>query len=242
MHLYLPKEEEGRDLCWEYDLPRRLCEYLGINNQAAIPIVGSVFRMDKPPAISKLLEKAGVRQVDFDFSSLEDEFTKDDQKMKALVTRTRDTHLSTPSVEEDLVPSIETVSVDRLVAPRLEHHGDSSLAETWSQMELRENRSISRATPTTRPYSYEAAISFSNSGGRLPGTQETSYQKVLENVVDVARNRAVNDVFEAGHPRFDSSSASIIVEALSDHLVREVFATRSYDRNFKLGAAGELYV
>ena len=53
LRLYLPKDEVGHDVCFESDLPRRLCVYLEITVPGAPGVIGGVFRKDSLAVIDK---------------------------------------------------------------------------------------------------------------------------------------------------------------------------------------------
>ena len=66
---------------------------------------------------------------------------------------------------------------------------------------------------------------------------EPVYKKILENVVNIARKRANYGILDTG----GGDTAEPIVHAVS-YNTTEVFSSRFYERDFKIGAAGELYV
>ena len=69
--------------------------------------------------------------------------------------------------------------------------------------------------------------------------QETAYKRILENVVSVARQRVLSGVFESTESSIGGPGAT---EALTQEAIRTAFATRTQERDFKVGAAGELYM
>lgn len=99
LRLYLPKDEAERDVCFESDLPRRLCTFLGITDPSASGVIGGVFRKDNSVVIDRILEKAGVSQNDCDFAALDEELgaSEVESDVDHLVETTSDIRLSTPS-------------------------------------------------------------------------------------------------------------------------------------------------
>lgn len=69
--------------------------------------------------------------------------------------------------------------------------------------------------------------------------QETAYKRILEQVANVARQRVQSGVFESTGL---SVGVPVAIEALPQETIREAFAPRSQERDFKIGAAGELYM
>ena len=204
LQFYLPKDEVERDVCLESDLPRRLCSFLEITDPAAPGVIGGLFRKDNPAVINKILEKAGVGQVDFDFPVLDEELgsLEADWGADSLVQATSNIKLSAPD------------SRQRPQSP-------VGLEGTPSQNE--------NAADTARAL-YQ---------GRQHQTQEKAYRRILENVVDVARSRIKSGLFEstgffANHP--------VAIKALPQETIREAVGGRTQERDFQVGAAGELYV
>ena len=69
--------------------------------------------------------------------------------------------------------------------------------------------------------------------------QETAYKRILEHVVNVARQRVLSDVFESAGFSIENPVAT---EALPPDLNRTAFAPRTQERDSKVRAAGELYM
>ena len=205
LRLYLPKDEVERDVCLEFDLPHRLCSFLGITDEKAPGIIGGVYRKDNQTVIERILENAGVGQVDCDFAAM-------------------DGVLEDPEADSDVETLVESAGVGRHVTP---------------------SRALRPYTPSTWEKSNER-ISGSDNIVRSPSNQdwrkialEAAYKRVLENTVNVARQRAACGVFESTGISTQHRTAT---KALSQDSIREAFQTRSYDRDFQMGAAGELYV
>ena len=212
LRLYLPKDEAERDVCFESDLPRRLCTFLGITEPGASGVIGAIFRKDNPLVIDKILEKAGVSQNDCDFAALDRELgaSEAESDVETLVEATSNIMLSTPS------------SGPRLYTP--------SGSARW-----RERHSRSESAEDVRD---EIIPSSSHQEERIEA-QETAYKRILEHVVNVARQRVHSGVFEStGY----STENPVATEALPQDLIRTAFATRTQERDFKVGAAGELYM
>ena len=69
--------------------------------------------------------------------------------------------------------------------------------------------------------------------------QEKAYKCVLEHVVNVAKRCVSSGVFESTGVAIRGLVAT---KALTRDTLREAFATRTQERDFKIGAAGELYM
>ena len=212
LRLYLPKDEAERDVCFESDLPRRLCTFLGITDPGAPGVIGGVFRKDNPLVIDKILEKAGVSHNDCDFAALdrEVELLEAESDVETLVEATSNIRLSTPSYGS-------------------RPHTPSGSAR-W-----RERHSRSGSAENVRN---EMMPSSSHQEERIEA-QETAYKHILENVVNVARQRVLSGVFESTGV---STKNPVATEALPQDVIRTAFATRTQERDFKVGAAGELYM
>ena len=211
LQLYLPKDEAERDVCFESDLPRRLCTYLAINDPGASAVIGGVFRKDNPVVIDRILEKAGVSQYDGDFAALDEEFepSKIDSDIDTLVEATGSIRPSTP------------ISGPRSYTP-----------SGWARW--REDRPGSESA---KPVRDEVMPSSSRQEQREP--QDIAYKRLLEHVVNVARRRVLAGVVE---PIGLWDENLVATEALPQDIIQTAFATRTQERYFKVGAAGELYV
>ena len=210
--LYLPKDETERDVCFESDLPRRLCAFLGITDPGASGVLGGVFRKDNPVVIDRILEKAGVSQNDCDFAALDDE-------------------LGVPEAESDVETLVEATSSIRLSTPS---SGPRPYTPSgWASW--RERHSGSGSAENVR----DEIVRSSSQQERQGDAQETAYKRILEQVVNVARQRVASGDFELTGCSINNPIAT---EALPQDIIGAAFATRSQERNFKVGAAGELYM
>lgn len=212
LRLYLPKDEVERDVCFESDLPRRVCTFLSITDLRAPGVIGGLFRKDNSDVIDKILENSGVGQVDCDFDALDEELEASEagSDVETLVEAAGNITLSTPS------------SSPRAYTP-----------SSWARR--RERRSGSENAEDVRD---NIMPSPSYQEGQREA-QETAYKRVLENVVNVARQRVNSDVFESTGVSVRGPVATI---ALPQGTIREAFTTRTQERDFKVGAAGELYM
>ena len=212
LRLYLPKDEVERDVCFESDLPRRLCVFLSITDPGAPGVIGGVFRKDNPGVIDKILENAGVGQVDCDFAALDKELggSEDESDVETLVEATSNVRLSTPS------------SGPRPYTP-----------SGWARW--RERQSGSTNAEDVRDMSMPSP----SDQERQRDAQETAYKSILEHIVNVARQRVHSGVFETTGVSIRGSATT---KALPQETIRNAFAARTQERDFKLGAAGELYM
>ena len=212
LRLYLPKDEIERDVCFESDLPRRLCKFLSISDSGAPGVIGGVFRKDNPIVIDKILEHAGVGQVDCDFAALDEELGASEagSDIETLVEATSNIRLSTlSSGPRPYIPSDWARRRER--QPGSENVGDVR----------------NKIMPST---SYQE---------RQIEAQETAYKRILEHVVNVARQRVHSGIFESTGV---SVRGPVATTALPQEILREAFATRTQERDIKVGAAGELYM
>ena len=212
LRLYLPKDEADRDVCLEFDLPRRLRTFLGITDPGASGIIGGMFRKDNPVVIDRILEKAGVSQNDCDFAALDEELGASEAELnvETLVEATSNIRLSSSS------------SGPRPYTPS----GGAGWRETQSRSENAEDvRDEIMPSSSYKEWQSEA--------------QELVYKRILEHVVNVARQRVLSGVFESTG---SSIGGPMATEALPQEAIRTAFATRTQERDFKVGAAGELYM
>ena len=211
LRLYLPKDDVERDVCFESDLPHRLCVLLDIIDPGAACVIGGVFRKDNPVVIDKILENAGVGQVECDFAALDEELEAlaDESDVETLVEETSNVRLSTPSPGP------------RLYTPS----GRAGRGESQSRSANAEDvRNMSTPSPSYQERQREA---------------ETAYKSILEHIVSVARQRVHSSVLETTGASIRSPMA---IQALPQETIRKAFAARTQERDFKLGAAGELYM
>lgn len=216
LQLYLPKDEVERDVCFESDLPRRLCTFLEITDPSASAVIGSVFRKDNPIVIDRILEKAGVSQVDFDFTAL-------------------DEHSGATNAESEVGSDVETlVNVTDNVRSSIPISDPGSYTphdrSTW-----RERHSGSEHSEYVR----DEVMSSSSDQERQREAHEAAYKRILEHVVKVARQRANSGVFESTGSFTENPVAT---GALTWEISRKIFATRTQERDFNVGVAGELYM
>lgn len=171
-----------------------------------------MFRKDNLAVIDRILENAGVGQVEGDFAALNEEFgaAEPNSEGEAVAEATNDVRLSTPSPG----PSRYTPS-------------------GWASWRDKRSRSANAddGRETVRPNSTLQELSTQ--------TQETAYKGVLENLVNIARARVHSGIFETSGVSVQGAAST---RALPSEMIREAFAARTQERDFKLGAAGELYV
>ena len=210
LRLYLPKDEIEFDICLESDLPRRLCAFLNITDPGATSVVGSVFRKDNLAVIDKVLEKAGVSQVDCDFAALDAELGSVDDDLDT----------------ETLVEAVSSVGISS-PGPRPRLYTPSGRTR-WNESQSSNTENIRNTSPLSHADQEQQTE-----------PQDAAYKSVLENVVNIARQRVHSGIFETiGLP----VQGRIANNALPLETVREAFVARGKDRDFKLGAAGELYM
>ena len=226
LFLYLPKDEADRIVCIEYELPRKLREFLNITDPGAESVLGAVFRQHGPAIIERILEKAGVTHVSIsDYTELEEQITR----------------MQPDGERPDGQP------VDEIPGPQQEEELASEQQDTeyrnfaWSQMQT---------TPSPRPRNSPASAApnqalnllMPTSGQFRPSVNEdqsVSYKKILENVITIARRRAAGNMF-SGVGSCDNIFS--MLDSLSSEVVKQGFGSRSIDRDRRVGAAGELYV
>jgi len=231
LRLYLPKDEVERDVCLESDLPRTVCTFLSITDSGAPGVIGAVFRKDNPAVIDKILENAGVGQVDCDFAALDEELGASEagSDVETLVEATSNIRLPTPS--SDVETLVEATSNIRLSPPS---SGPRSYTPSgWARW--RERQSGSESAEDVR----DRILPNPSYQERQRDAQETAYKRVLEHLVNVARQRVHSAVFESTGV---SIQGPVATTALPQEIIREAFATRTQERDFKVGAAGELYM
>lgn len=208
----MPKHEADRDVCLEFDLPRRLCTFLGITDPGASGVIGGIFRKDNLVVIDRILEKAGVSQNDCDFAALDEE-------------------LGASEAVSDVETLVETTSNTRLASS---NSGPRTYTTSgWARG--RERQSRSEIAEDVR----DEIMPSSSYQERQRQAQETAYKRILEHVVNVARQSVLSGVFESTG---SSIEGPVATEALPQEAIRTAFPTRTQERDFKVGAAGELYM
>lgn len=212
LRLYLPKDEVECDVCFESDLPRKLCTFLSITDPDAPGVIGAVFRKNNPVVVDKILESAGVGQVDCDFAALDEE-------------------LGTPEAGLDCETLVEATSRIRLSTPSA-----ASRPYTPSGWARRGDRQ-SGSKDAEDVHNIIPSPSYQE---QLIDAQETAYKRVLEQVVNLARQRVNPGTLESAGL---SIGDPVTIGALPQSIIQKAFATGSQERDlFKIGAAGELYV
>ena len=205
LRMYLPKDQEDREVCFERQLPKRLCEFLKVTDKAAEGVIGSIFRKDNPRVLNRILDDAGVGQVNCDFEALNAKFAENEPEIEELVESTRNVRLSSPS------------------PLRTHESGRQSSGHGYYSPRSTAAAGTQRSTPTPRPQSTTQACS--------------AYEEVLKNVVNIARKRVKSGIFQTA-----TAGLSMTSDSLANVVIKEAFAYGSQDRDFMLGAAGELYV
>jgi hypothetical protein len=222
LRVYLPQEEDDYELCLQGEFPSKFGEYLGISTPQALSVLGGILRLSSPTAIDKHLEREGVGQVDCPV-----DVPDDDSNLTTLVDLTE--HLELANRERDeqgqSTALLETRPQEALTIPTPHRSTSSSFVDT------------PRATP--RSFADTPTATPSPSNLRLASPPEPAYLQILENIVQVSRRRVVSGFFETG--AFSSETVST-GESLSAGVIRTVFGRGCPDREFKIGAAGELYV
>lgn len=213
LRLYLPKDEVERDVCFESDLPRRLCTFLSVVDKAALGVIGAVLRKDNPIVIDRILENAGVGQVDCNFAALDEE-------------------LGTPESGSDIEILAEATSSIRLLNPTSAPRPRTSSG--WSVR--REGRSGGEDAEAVG----DKVILDSSHQEQPKVAHEAAYKRVLKQVVRVARKRVQSGVFQSTGLSVGDGDA-MAIKPLPQKTIQEAFAIGSPDRDFKVGAAGELY-
>ena len=243
LRFYLPKDELDLEVCFERHLPRRLCQYMGINDTVAKGVIGAVFRKNNPAVIDRILDDAGVGQVECDLAALDAEsaIENDDSTAETINELTRNLRLST-SLDAEPVEGEDDLNVETLIGLTRDVRLSARNPEPrpWRPSERPRQPEGGRYSgvadvlngPVPNTTTFPAAE-------QLATTQEAAYKKVLENVVNVARQGVQSGVFEATGLR---AGGLVPVHALSREIINEAFGARTKDRDFKLGAAGELYM
>lgn len=185
---------------------------MGITDPGALGIIGSIFRKDNPVVIDRILEKAGVSQYDCDFAALGE-------------------GLGVSEAESDVEAPVDATSNIRLSTPSSGPRPSTPSGRAgW-----REKHSESGSAENVR----DETMQSSSDQERQIKAQQTAYKRILENVVNVARHRVLSGVLEStGY----SAENPLATEALSEEIKRTAFPTHTQERDFKVGAAGELYM
>lgn len=253
LRLYLPKDEVERDVCFESDLPRKLCAFLGITDPGAPGLIGSVFRKDNPAVIAKILENAGVGQIDIGSVPPDEESEPSDahSDSETLIEATSKIRHSTPlSGTTPHTSSGRTIGDERQPEDKWMDNTRASILPDPTVRKQPNEVETSVGTRRVRGHEEqsEAERAKNTRANIVPNfpiqqqqieAEEGAYKRILENVVDVARKRVRAVVFESmGWFNFGPAA----VEALPEADILEAFPGRTRERDIKLGAAGELYM
>lgn len=229
---YLPKDEVQRDVCLESSLPRRICEFLDITDARAPEVIGAIFRKNNAIVIEKIIEMAGVSQVDCDFASFDKQIDlpeTDVSEHEASVAG-----LSEGDISEDHADIEEVVETTSSLKPFSPNSPQSSGLLT-QPVTLSKTRTTLAITGDVRRQNLPSPLHQISP----EANQDVAYRKVLEDVVKLGRKRALSDNFQP-----PEASAGLVVEdkGLSSETIREAFAGRSLEQDFRIQAAGELHM
>lgn len=227
LRFHLPKDEVEREVCFEFDMPRRLGAFLGITDPEAFAIIGGVLRKHNLVVVNKILDSAGVGQVDRDFAASDEELRTPQNKVDI------ETPVEADINEFDFSSSIEAIIDDGASLPQAVPPPATPLAPISDQ----EQQSVDD-TSKVGDVGEVSAPRLSTDDQQLDA-QQMAYKNVLEHVTDVARQRVLSGVLETtGTP----VQGSVITEALSSDIVQSMFDTTTEEGRYRLGAAGELYM
>ena len=270
LRLYLPRDKADYQVCLDTDLPNRLCKFLEITDPNANNVIGGVFRRDDLDIIARNLKKAGVCKANYNFAALDEQLEKSEavllrseplqieepqrEKFKEGEAGIKRSEVDVSHVDESDVkePDIDGSGIKK---------SEAELAEAGSDTETLIGDIGNAGLASSNVRSYEPTRQALHSEGRssnenvapfqersIPApscqvwqkaTHGEAYTLVLEHVVKVAKKRAQSgNLGPKGVINWDPSP----VESLSALVLREAFQSRTQERDFRLGAAGELYV
>ena len=258
LRLYIPKDEVEREVCFESDLPRRLCMFLSITDPGAPGVIGGVFRKDNLAVIDRILENAGTGQVDCDFAALDEELgaPEDELDVETPVEATSYVRLSTTSsgprpytpsgwarwgerqsgsASAEDVRDMSTSSLSYQKRQSGSANAEDIRDMSTPSLSYQERQSGSANAESVRDMS-TPSLSYQE---RQREAQETAYKSILEHIVNVARQRVHSGVFEIMGVFVRGPMAT---KPLPQETIRDAFAAGTRERDFKLGAAGELYM
>ena len=267
--LYLPRNINDLDICLELDLPKRICLFLGITDANANNIIGSIYRTHNLTSIARALQWAGVREINYNFAELDKKLAVDAaEPLQAEVPRReqpkQEFEQGTPEVEKSGVDRSNLETADAAESeheePGVEESEAESLeAESGSETlvgdvgnarlagsNVRMYRPTTQAPfidtqPSDRNEESNQERSILNSSRQVwqKATHDEAYKLVLEHVATAARGRArLRKMGLSGI----LSRCSPTIEPLSAAVLQEAFLGRTQERDFRLGAAGELYM
>ena len=223
--LYLPKDEEDRIVCSEYELPRKFREFLNIADPAAESVLGAVYRQHIPACIERILERAGVAPV------LISDYAVEEQIPSMQLEEERPDGLSLdelPSMHQKGEVPIGRQDAEYLSFASSKRHTIPSPRPRNSPAPATPNQTLNLFLPT--------------SGQFRPSAEEdqvVNYRKILENVITIARRRAAGNMFSGVG---SCESVFSFEDLLLPEVLKRGFGSESIDYDRRVDAAGELYV
>ncbi len=242
LKLFLPINEDSCEICIESSLPRSFCKYLNIVEDAANRTLSCIFRRERTNVINGILENEGVSNVEFDFDVTDDSLAESrdenvsdaDEGSPAVDGQSRVSNVASVESELSKLGSDDETIVDGTDDIVHTSYGGQSL-EADRQPRLAEGQSYVKRSH----FMPRSDLSEPVAPPQFGEVQEIAYKRVLENVVQAAQERAQTERFQ---PTRTVSRQSSSCRALSRDVVQQAFEGRSLERDFRLGAAGELFM
>jgi len=233
LRLYVPRDDNGQEECYLQQLPKRLMKYMGISDLSAEALLISVIGCRTLVVVDSILATAGVLEIDGLHNNLgeeEEEEEQDEDEVPA--SDDEETYIGDEPISSSKSrasyfrpPTPIFTSKTEHVVPEMSNHSDPTSTSNLNSV---------LQSHITRPLSSIPLRELISSIEHVDVHEdlEITYATLLEAIID-----------SAGRVPFPMQGITSVDEYNADVVLDEsLFATRSIDRDRKVGAAGELFV
>ncbi|CZR61946.1 uncharacterized protein PAC_11843 [Phialocephala subalpina] len=223
LRLYIPRNQDAREECFSWQLPRRLAKYFEIES-AAVTVLHSIISCQSLNAVDAILRNAGIIEVDGIERPLELDggthsfgFDEMSRALEEITPARTESRVSQPS---PLTPSSTTMTISAA-------HGEVVAYLPRSSPAVNGRISASSAPPLALYHGVSAPIPLTDNA-----ILETGYIALLERVINSASRMPI--------PARGAQSFDPVSNVQGETFFESIFAIRSVERDRKVGAAGEL--
>lgn len=220
LRLYVPRRTRDREECYLQQLPKRLLSYLAISDPKALSIMISILQAPRLSVVDAILRNEGI--VEIEGISHPEEPDSDTETVSETVTER----------EKEPEPARESengISTSSSLTPR--SSPISTPFSSTSPSPSRRGYSIrSSQTPQIRVFDESAAPEPERQPSAEAVREQSEYAILLDHAIVAASNTAL--------PKFLNQR----FYEVNENRIFEFHRQRSFDRDKKIGAAGELFV
>lgn len=247
LNVYVPRRKHDRQVCFSRQLPKKLLCHMSIEDNRAEPVVLGILQNESLSVVDEILKDAGIVEVEgverpVDYSSEEESGYESGTQ----------TPISTPRTERSAAATLDRrMQSSSSVAASATYQRSSSVAIS-SRPTYRPTEAASQPRAVPAPLSEvvvqqdTAAISPSprrespSPRPSQPVPCPNAYVTILDHMIQVGKRCEVPD---RGQDILFNLEDMGMWDANSSNLGSEAgFNMRSMERDFKVGAAGELLV